>query len=81
MDGGGDQLLAGAALAEDEDVRVALGHGQGQLVDLAEGGAAEDRSAGGGPLAQLALEGAVLLEQALALQAVLDQDEESYNFV
>ncbi len=76
VDGGGDQLLAGAALPLDEDAGSGGRDLLGQLEDAAEGGALEDHLVGIEAASYLRLEGAVLLEEAVVADDLVDQVEQ-----
>ena len=70
------QLLPGPGLAKDQDVRLAGGHLDGEVVDLLEDGASEDDRFLQDRLAEFAFEGPVLLQQLLLLQRVLQNAQD-----
>ena len=76
MDGAGGQLLAGAALALDEDRRRAIRHLLDERHHLLEGGADADGVALAKQVVQAALERAVLLDQRAALERLPDHAQE-----
>jgi len=78
MDEAGDEFLAGAALAEDQHIRIAVGDLPRQLDDFAEAGAAKDRLRRRLAIAQLFFQRLVFLDQPFPFQAVLDEGEEFF---
>src|SRR5690606_10173920 len=85
VDGAGDDLLAGAALAVDQDGAGALGDGHDLLADAAHRGGGADEAVEAAEAAALAgarvpLAGAaeerVLADEAAVLDGPLDGDDE-----
>ena len=79
MDGAGDQLLAGAALATDDDGAVGGGDGADGLLELAHGLALADEVIKRVALGGVALESGVLLAQVGTIHGQGDGAEEIFE--
>ena len=76
VDGAGDDLLAGAALARDEDRGVGLRHAVDEVVDLLHRGALADERVEPGSLSRLEAQALYLFAQAAVGRRAVDGDGE-----